>query len=203
MLEQKTEPQRAQRTQRAQREEKQRKERRSSSVLLAFLLSFLSVCSVSSVLSVVLLPSPSRADDPERIFSNSRRPDDERLYEAHDVDHPTAFHPHFKSRDEWQHRATELREQVLVAEGLWPLPPKTDLHPVIHGKIDRDEYTIEKVFFASYPGFYVTGNLYRPKNRSGKLPGVLCPHGHWNNGRFYDAGEEAARKQIEIGAEKT
>ena len=27
---------------------------------------------------------------------------------------------------------------------------------------------------------------------TGKLPGVLCPHGHWANGRFYDAGEKAA-----------
>ena len=67
---------------------------------------------------------------------------------------------------------------------------------VIHGKIDRDDYTIEKVFFASYPGHYVSGNLYRPKGKTGKLPGVLCPHGHWANGRFYDAGEKAAEDQV-------
>ena len=38
--------------------------------------------------------------------------------------------------------------------------------PVIHGKIDRDDYTIEKVFFASMPGHYVSGNLYRPVTES-------------------------------------
>jgi dienelactone hydrolase len=107
------------------------------------------------------------------------------------------------NKQEWERRRRELREQVLVATGLWPLPEKTALHPVIHGKIDRDEYTVEKVFFASYPGHYVSGNLYRPKGKQERVPGVLCPHGHWANGRFYDAGEKAAREQIAQGAEKT
>ena len=108
-----------------------------------------------------------------------------------------------KSRPEWERRKEELRQQVLVANGLWPMPEKTPLNAVIHGKIDRDEYTIEKVFFASYPGHYVSGNLYRPKNKPGKLPAILSPHGHWNNGRLYDAGEAAAKKEIASGAEKT
>jgi dienelactone hydrolase len=108
-----------------------------------------------------------------------------------------------KSREEWERRKEELRQQVLVANGLWPMPEKTPIQATIHGKIDRDEYTVEKVFFASYPGHYVSGNLYRPKNKSGKRPAVLSPHGHWNNGRFYDAGPAAAKQQIALGAEKT
>lgn len=108
------------------------------------------------------------------------------------------------SREAWERRRQQVREQVLVGNGLWPLPEKTPLNAVIHGKIDRDGYTVEKVFFASMPGHYVTGNLYRPtaKSPTGKFAGVLCPHGHWPNGRFYDAGEAGAKKQIEQGAEK-
>ncbi len=83
------------------------------------------------------------------------------------------------------------------------MPEKTPLHAVIHGKIDRDEYTIEKVFFESTPGHYVSGNLYRPKGKSGKLPGVLFPHGHWEDARFFDAGEKAAQAAIKSGGEKT
>jgi dienelactone hydrolase len=107
------------------------------------------------------------------------------------------------SRTAWEQRRQELREQVLVANGLWPLPEKTPLKAVIHGKIERDEYTIEKVFFTSYPGHYVSGNLYRPRGKSGKLPGVLFAHGHWNNGRLYDAGEATAKKDVAAGGEKT
>lgn len=102
---------------------------------------------------------------------------------------------------EWEKTAEKIRRQILVSNGLWPLPEKTPLNPVIHGKVDRDDYTVEKVYFASRPGLYVTGNLYRPKNIEGRVPGVLCPHGHWADGRFYDAGNGAA-EQISSGAEK-
>jgi dienelactone hydrolase len=64
------------------------------------------------------------------------------------------------------------------------MPPKTDLNVRIFGRVDRGDHTMEKVYFESYPGFYVTGNLYRPKGKTGKLPAVLCPHGHWTYGRL-------------------
>src|SRR6476469_2382202 len=99
-----------------------------------------------------------------------------------------------KTKEAWEARRKQLREQLLVANGLWPMPEKTPLNPTIHGKIDRGDYTIEKVFFASMPGHYVSGNLYRPAanpDRKGggaeKLPGVLFAHGHWANGRMHDA----------------
>jgi hypothetical protein len=113
------------------------------------------------------------------------------------------------SKEEWEKRRKELREQVLVALGLWPMPEKTPLLPVIHGKIDRDDYTIEKVFFASYPGHYVSGNLYRPKLSGGrqspeqKHPAVLSPHGHWENGRFFERKENEAKAEVAKGAEQT
>ncbi|MGE3317043.1 MAG: alpha/beta hydrolase family protein [Planctomycetaceae bacterium] len=108
------------------------------------------------------------------------------------------------TREEWEREAQRVRERLLVSNGLWPMPPKAELTPTIHGKIDRGEYTIEKVFFASHPGHYVTGNLYRPTKTTlpARKAGVLCPHGHWQNGRFYDAGDKEARHQIDITAER-
>jgi dienelactone hydrolase len=154
--------------------------------------------------ALLIVPAARAADDPDiRVLEPGKTPEDSRLGRPRDLQRDYFPMTVPQSKEEWQTRRQRLREQVLVATGLWPLPPKTPLNPVIHGKIDRDDYTIEKVFFASYPGHYVSGNLYRPKGKTGKVPGVLCPHGHWANGRFYDAGENAAREQIKQKAEKT
>jgi dienelactone hydrolase len=159
-----------------------------------------------SLLSLTLLLTPAvrAADaDPTRVLDPGQKPADRRLDMVRTLNDKDFFLKVPASREAWEARRRAVREQVLVANGLWPLAPKTPLHPVIHGQIDRDDYTVEKVFFASHPGHYVSGNLYRPKGRTGKLPGVLCPHGHWENGRFFEASANEAQKQIEQGAEKT
>ena len=89
---------------------------------------------------------------------------------------------------------------MAVSLGIHPQPTLTPLNPVIHGKVERDDYTVERVYFESMPGFYVTGSLYRPK-RPGRFPAVLCPHGHWANGRFHEEREAKVRKDIAQGAE--
>jgi dienelactone hydrolase len=106
-----------------------------------------------------------------------------------------------ESAEAWTRRGTALRRQVTLAVGLWPAPRKTPLNASIHGKVERDTYTVERVTFESAPGHYVTGSLYRPKNSSGKAPAVLSPHGHWNNGRFHDHGEGTLKAEIASGAE--
>src|SRR5687768_11624267 len=108
----------------------------------------------------------------------------------------------YDDKQAWQRRAEYLRQQALIAAGLWPMPAKTPLNAVIHGQIDRGDYTIDKVYFESHPGFFVTGNRYCPKNRPGKLPAVLSPHGHWANGRLYEAPDKEADRQLKAGEEK-
>ncbi len=110
------------------------------------------------------------------------------------------------SAEEWEKRKEDLVMRVRVATGLWPMPSKADLNPVIHGRVERDGYTIDRVYFESLPGHYVTGSLYLPKGAGEggkKIPAVLSPHGHWANGRFYEVADANARKRdIESGAEK-
>lgn len=104
--------------------------------------------------------------------------------------------------EEWEKRKELLQRRVLVANGLYPLPERTPLNAVMHGKFERDDFTVEKVYFESYPGLHVTGLLFRPKNAKPgeRFPAVLSPHGH--GGRLQDHGIAGIRKQIEIGAEK-
>jgi dienelactone hydrolase len=157
-----------------------------------------------AIVSLVLLPALVAADkDPSRAVPLVREAADARLTKVRTLDDKDFYLTVPATKAEWEARRKAVREQILVATGLWPMPEKTPLNPVIHGKIDRDGYTIEKVFFASMPGHYVSGNLYRPKGKGGKLPGVLCPHGHWKDGRFYDAGDKEAKRQMDQKAEMT
>ena len=126
---------------------------------------------------------------------------DPRLTNVRTLNQGSNFKP-YEKKDLWQRRAEYLRQQVLVAAGLWPMPEKTPLNPVVRGRIDRGDYTVEKVYFESHPGFFVTGNLYRPKGKSGKFPAVLSPHGHWANGRLYEASDRDADRQLKTGEEK-
>ncbi len=145
-------------------------------------------------------------DDPTKVFVDGKKPTDVRLGA------PKTLNDYFpfvvpKSKELWEARRKQLREQMLVATGLWPLPEKTPLNATIHGKIERDGYTIEKVYFASTPGHYVSGNLYRPASggkspeSDAKRPGVLFAHGHWSGGRFHDDGEAAAKKSVDTKSE--
>jgi cephalosporin-C deacetylase-like acetyl esterase len=56
------------------------------------------------------------------------------------------------------------------------------LNPRISGRLQSENYVIEKVIFESLPGFYVTANLYRP-SQPGRYPGVLLQAGHTQEGK--------------------
>jgi hypothetical protein len=99
----------------------------------------------------------------------------------------------------WRDRAQHLREQMLVTLGLWPAFPKTPLKPQIYGKLDRDDYTIEKVVLETLPGFTLSGNLYRPANQCDRVPAILCPHGHWNDGRMNPEVQQRCIRWAKLG----
>ncbi|MDB6056648.1 MAG: alpha/beta hydrolase: peptidase or carbohydrate esterase [Verrucomicrobiales bacterium] len=120
---------------------------------------------------------------------------DQRTVGVKTLNTPRTF-PVIKSKDQWKNRAAEIREQILVSAGLWPMPEKTPLNASVFGKIAHEDYTVEKVYFESLPGFFVCGNLYRPMGRGhGPFAAVLNPHGHWPEGRLVDTtnGSVAAR----------
>ncbi|MCS7015400.1 MAG: prolyl oligopeptidase family serine peptidase [Gemmatales bacterium] len=90
-----------------------------------------------------------------------------------------------RSREDWERQRPELHQQFLYMLGLWPWPEKTPLQARVTGSLERDTFRVEKLYFQSRPGLYVTANLYIPKNlKPGeKLPAVLYVCGHSNRGR--------------------
>jgi len=91
--------------------------------------------------------------------------------------------PRYTHLDEWRARRLQLRQQILVAAGLDPMPERGALNPQVFGKLDRAGYSIEKVLLETLPHYYLGGNLYRP-DKPGRHPAVLVTHGHWTYGRL-------------------
>ncbi len=85
---------------------------------------------------------------------------------------------------ELESRREELRQKFLLTNGLWPMPAKCELNPVVFDEKQGDGFRVAKVYFESLPGYFVTGNLYRPASGDGPFPAVVCPHGHWTFGRL-------------------
>jgi uncharacterized protein len=90
-----------------------------------------------------------------------------------------SFAKQYSTKAEWEKRADNIRKQILVGAELSPLPEKSPLKPIIGPKRAYDGYTVENVAFESMPGFFVTGNLYRPTQKLSSYAVVLCPHGHF------------------------
>jgi dienelactone hydrolase len=84
-----------------------------------------------------------------------------------------------RTLEDWTTHREQYRRQLLEMLGLSPLPEKSDLKPVVTGKIDRESLTVENLHFQSLPGLYVTANLYLPKNLARPAPAILyvCGHG--------------------------
>ncbi|MEO1617861.1 MAG: acetylxylan esterase [Planctomycetota bacterium] len=111
-----------------------------------------------------------------------------------------------ETEEEWSRRRAKLKQRVLVATGLYPLPNRTPLRAVIHGKVQRKGFSMERVSFQSLPGHHVSGMLFRPSSdnlfglRDGKRPGVLSPHGH--GGRTMRLSDEEIARELESGGER-
>lgn len=92
----------------------------------------------------------------------------------------------YHNLSEWQTRKQTIRDGILKRSGLFPLPKRTPLNVVMHGYRELNGYSVENVFFESVPGFFVSGNLYRPlyPQANELLPVISRPHGHKKNARF-------------------
>jgi len=110
----------------------------------------------------------------------------------------------YSNLDQWKTRAKRVCEGILRGAELMPMPRKCPLNPIIHSKRRCKGYTVENVAFESLPGFFVTGNLYRPINGKGPFAGILCPHGHFREpnggGRFRDDMQKRCATLARMGA---
>ncbi len=74
-----------------------------------------------------------------------------------------------------------VRQKILDSIGGLPVY-RGPLNARVTGTLRSPTHTIEKVIFESLPGFYITGNLYKPRTQ-GRFPAVLVPAGHTQEGK--------------------
>ena len=64
------------------------------------------------------------------------------------------------------------------------LPAGQEAPPAkILGKIEAEDYTVEKLVYESFPGYFVSALLYKPRNITAPLPAVISPCGHSTTGK--------------------
>ncbi len=84
----------------------------------------------------------------------------------------------------WTQRKKELRACMWGALKLKGIPDWPDSGPVISNKRKMDGYLIENVALEVLPGIYTFGSVYKPVRTKGRSPVILCPNGHWEDGRY-------------------
>ena len=106
----------------------------------------------------------------------------------------------YSALSQWKQRRKKIIKGMLAGAELNRLPKRCALKPIIHSKRVYDGYSVENAAFESLPGFWVTGNLYRPVGMKGKFAGILCPHGHWKTGRFRESHQIRCATLARMGA---
>ena len=112
------------------------------------------------------------------------------------------FAQEFATAAQWRQRAARVRQGMLRGIQLAP-PPQGALNPLIHGERHCDGYRVANAAFESLPGFFVTGNLYRPAQPpapGATHAGMLCPHGHFPGGRFRPEMQRRCAALARMGA---
>lgn len=79
---------------------------------------------------------------------------------------------------------------------------KADMH--LSDKRRMDGYTVQNFYLETLPGLYVCGSVYAPSwphtTLDAKKPLIMCPNGHFPNGRYYEDLQRRLATLARMGA---
>ncbi len=91
-----------------------------------------------------------------------------------------------KTVEEHRMRRDMAIRQVKLSAGLEPEIRFSKKSPRVMNRHVYEGVAIYDVDIETLPGLRLTGNLFMPEKADKPLPGILCPHGHWTNGRVHN-----------------
>jgi len=101
----------------------------------------------------------------------------------------------------WEARAERIKQGIIEGMQLDKMPEITgNFKPIIRNTRIMDGYIVENIAIESFPGFYITGNLYRPTERIEKYAAILSPHGHLANKRLTHYVQKRSAAFARMGA---
>ncbi|WP_346860684.1 DUF3826 domain-containing protein [uncultured Draconibacterium sp.] len=90
----------------------------------------------------------------------------------------------YSDSTEWNQRKACLRKEVREILQIDPiLAKRVKAKPTFSESRNYDGYSVQNFSLETLPGLYVCGSVYRPL-KDGKHPLIICPNGHWGNGRY-------------------
>lgn len=90
----------------------------------------------------------------------------------------------YSNKTEWEARRDTLRKEVRERLGIDKLLPICSKEKPEYSKIRKfDGYTVQNFRLKTANGHTVCGSIYAPTSK-GKHPLIICPNGHFSNGRY-------------------
>lgn len=90
----------------------------------------------------------------------------------------------YSNKTEWEARRDTLRKEVRERLGIDKLLPLCSKEKPEYSKIRKfDGYTVQNFRLKTANGHTVCGSIYAPTSK-GKHPLLICPNGHFSNGRY-------------------
>jgi hypothetical protein len=100
------------------------------------------------------------------------------------------------TKADWTNYQNELKRKIGASLAKFQ---KTPLNAKVTGKLERENFTVEKIIFESHPGFYVTAALFIPKNLPKPAPAVIYCSGHTELGFRSDVYQRVMINLVEKG----
>lgn len=111
------------------------------------------------------------------------------------------FAAQWTDKTSWEKRAQQIRKGLLDGMQFSRMPNVSPQFNVIRNSYrEMDGYSVENVAIESFPGFYITGNLYRPLHKQAKYAGILSPQGHGIDKRFSEETQKRCAVFARMGA---